>query len=804
MTTKELAKQLGLIRRSSKLSLKAKNSSSPKTNQFFDYLIVIDFESTCWKDTKCYGQEIIEFPAVLLNTTRGEIESEFHTYVQPQEHPVLSDFCTELTGIKQQQVDDGVPLKICLSQFSTWIQKLQKERHIIFPGVLPTPTSSEQKMCGFVTWSDWDLGVCLLYECRRKQLRKPDILNSWIDLRLTYKLFYNRKPKGLNGALQDVGIEFSGREHSGLDDSRNTARLAWRMISDGCVMKITKSLDQAPPKSSVRPGPPSAAQVHKSRQGDVKQASAIAKDDGQDLKDDKTNNLKSCQLRDDANQDSAKQLKDVPPHQTLINGLSTTLGNDNKYRFPIRTSLSPVNYGIQIGAFSSTPLDRSLYNRSHVLMSTTVHTVNDCSDLDMDSCSDLSILAEWEEAAVIEDSQHEGPAKMEEQDLLPVDSPSSAVLMLRNNQENQNSCQSMHNIRTGNLHRKSVIYQSPDTTIYNVNMKKPASNGSAFKLPSALGSRRSFPAPSTGEPRRSVPAPSTGVPRRSVPAPSTEEPRRSVPAPSIGEPRRTVPAPSIGEPTRTVPVPSTGEPRRTVPAPSIGEPRRSIPVPSTGEPRRSVPAPSTGEPRRSIPVPSTGEPRRSVPAPSTGEPRRSVPAPLTGHRRKSVPSPTTGQPSRMPTVLDYFPKRKLANVSFSSPPKKLPFTIYEGNRTLPVPTNGSHVLSNAGLSSTNKLNKTIGATKWDRITAPTCQCGRRAKKLTVSNMGPNHGRVFYSCSVRKRNDENGKGCNYFKWEDTLLKEKTSNASACLSTSLLSAGFSAAHKPFFKLRPSMRT
>jgi len=28
----------------------------------------------------------------------------------------------------------------------------------------------------------------------------------------------------------------------GLHDARNTARLAWRMIGDGCVMQITKSL----------------------------------------------------------------------------------------------------------------------------------------------------------------------------------------------------------------------------------------------------------------------------------------------------------------------------------------------------------------------------------------------------------------------------------------------------------------------------------------------------------------------------------------------------------------------------------
>lgn len=84
-------------------------------------------------------------------------------------------------------------------------------------------------------------------------------------------MFYNKKPKGLNGALQDLGIQFEGREHSGtqkrplvqinpnpkiknfisfccgypssgLDDSRNTAQLALRMMRDGCVMKITRNL----------------------------------------------------------------------------------------------------------------------------------------------------------------------------------------------------------------------------------------------------------------------------------------------------------------------------------------------------------------------------------------------------------------------------------------------------------------------------------------------------------------------------------------------------------------------------------
>uniref|UniRef100_A0A8D0G0M9 ERI1 exoribonuclease family member 2 n=1 Tax=Strix occidentalis caurina TaxID=311401 RepID=A0A8D0G0M9_STROC len=130
----------------------------------------------------------LEFPAVLLNTSTGEIESEFHTYVQPQEHPILSEFCTELTGITQNQVDEGVPLNICLSQFLKWIQKIQKEKKIIFSTDILSNSTSEAKACTFVTWTDWDLGVCLQYECKRKQLRKPDILNSWIDLKATYRV----------------------------------------------------------------------------------------------------------------------------------------------------------------------------------------------------------------------------------------------------------------------------------------------------------------------------------------------------------------------------------------------------------------------------------------------------------------------------------------------------------------------------------------------------------------------------------------------------------------------------------------
>ncbi|XP_018417785.1 PREDICTED: ERI1 exoribonuclease 2 [Nanorana parkeri] len=688
MTTKQLAKQLGLIRRSSKLSLNCKNGSSPKSKQFFQYLIIIDFESTCWKDIKHYGQEIIEFPAVLLNTSSGEIESEFQTYVQPQEHPILSAFCTELTGIKQQQVDDGVPLKICLSQFSNWIQKLQNERGIIFPNVLPNQSSSEQKMCAFVTWSDWDLGVCLLYECKRKQLRKPEILNSWIDLRLTYKLFYNRKPKGLNGALQDVGIEFSGREHSGLDDSRNTARLAWRMICDGCVMKITKSLDKVRLSSEqtrmVLPG-----QTNGTRQGDGNQVSkmTVSKDDKQDLNrnpacthSDATSEVKFTPNKitnkigvQEQDGTLAITCVNVEPPKNLLNGLSTTiLGYGNKYRYSNQNSLGSLQNRRQTGTLTSTPANHAPQFPSHVLFSTTIMSVNDVSGLEVDSSSDLSILADWEEAAVIADSQEEqsvSSAKDKESLLLPVDSLSAGVLRLQNYQEKPNI-----QPRTGipchpsTLDSKSVVYKSPDTTIYNVYMKKQVSNSSTFKLPTALSNK------------------------------------------------------------------------------------------------------------------------------------------------PGVTPQTAKQSSKTSSVLDYFPKRKLSSVSFSSPPKKLPFIIHEDQRNQMLPFSGPpRKVTRSILNSTVNLSSNNRPAKIARITAPMCNCGRRAKKLTVSNGGPNQGRVFYSCAIRKR-DDHEKGCSYFKWEDTLLNEKSLNSPSILSTSGISFTSNTSLAPSacseppktFKLRPSLRT
>ncbi|XP_075755541.1 ERI1 exoribonuclease 2 isoform X1 [Pelodiscus sinensis] len=512
MATKQLARQLGLIRKSSITSSNGKNQTKVRSRQLFDYLIIIDFESTCWKDGKRHcTQEIIEFPSVLLNTSTGEIESEFHMFVQPQEHPILSEFCTELTGIKQNQVDEGVPLNICLSQFSKWIQKIQKEKKIIFKSDVSSHSISEAKPSTFVTWSDWDLGVCLQYECRRKQLRKPDILNSWIDLRATYKLFYSRKPKGLHGALQDLGIEFEGREHSGLDDSRNTARLAWRMICDGCVMKITKSLDKVQPKKNSVSRILNMNPIEENTLGSNDDAETSDKDGICNSSCLFENELKKCnkmiinsvgKVKEQPQSSSTNSTANVhvgARSSTKIDGCGKTQSclspHIDRLSVPfgqLQTShcnlLTGIQNGLNNGLMSASKYSSSVLGSGLVLVSTTISSVN-ISNVDVSTSSDcLSMLTDWEDVALIPESQHQentDSVKLKDDPDTKTLSVSEKAVVLKEPAMMNSDFECLEKSNEHLETSKSIVYKSPNTTIYDVGIvQRQALNCSAFKLPS--------------------------------------------------------------------------------------------------------------------------------------------------------------------------------------------------------------------------------------------------------------------------------------------------------------------------------
>lgn len=92
--------------------------------------------------------------------------------------------------------------------------------------------------------------------------------------------------------------------------------------------------------------------------------------------------------------------------------------------------------------------------------------------------------------------------------------------------------------------------------------------------------------------------------------------------------------------------------------------------------------------------------------------------------------------------------------------------------SLCAPKNVLSSLSVNTLSTcTNTSTVSVSMKGLQRITSPLCLCGRRSKRQLVSNGGPNHGRGFYCCPVRRSGSggQMQKACEFFKWESALIK-----------------------------------
>ena len=122
-------------------------------SQKFDFLLAMDFEATCLRNGKMEPvQEIIEFPCLKIDTKSFKVIDEFHSYVQPKFNPILSEFCTELTGILQETVNDQPYLPKVLDNFQNWLKS----------GNLISETAENFAV---VTCGDWDLKTCLPKQC---------------------------------------------------------------------------------------------------------------------------------------------------------------------------------------------------------------------------------------------------------------------------------------------------------------------------------------------------------------------------------------------------------------------------------------------------------------------------------------------------------------------------------------------------------------------------------------------------------------------------------------------------------------
>ncbi|XP_072261340.1 3'-5' exoribonuclease 1 isoform X2 [Pyxicephalus adspersus] len=203
---------------------------SSEVDTYYDYICVIDFEATC-EDSNApdYIHEIIEFPIVLLNTRTLEIEDTFQRYVRPEIKPQLSQFCINLTGITQDIIDQADTFPVVLQSVVDWMREKElgtKHKYAI------------------LTDGSWDMSKFLNMQCRISRIKYPRFAKKWINIRKCYGNFYKvpRNQTKLTTMLEKLGMNYIGRLHSGLDDSKNIARIVIRMLQDGCEPRVNERM----------------------------------------------------------------------------------------------------------------------------------------------------------------------------------------------------------------------------------------------------------------------------------------------------------------------------------------------------------------------------------------------------------------------------------------------------------------------------------------------------------------------------------------------------------------------------------
>lgn len=170
-----------------------------------DQIVIVDLEATCWPATPPPGQEqeIIEIGVCLLEIGSGQRYKKQSILVRP-ERSTLSPFCTQLTTLTQEQVEqDGIP-------FAQAVERLVSD-------YAPYDRT-------WASYGDFDR-ILFQRQCTQRGVRYPfgrthlNIKNLLaISLNLPYEI-------GLDQALDRFSLTLEGTHHRGDDDAWNIAAL---------------------------------------------------------------------------------------------------------------------------------------------------------------------------------------------------------------------------------------------------------------------------------------------------------------------------------------------------------------------------------------------------------------------------------------------------------------------------------------------------------------------------------------------------------------------------------------------------
>lgn len=169
--------------------------------------LVVDLEATCSDDGSIDVEhmETIEIGACWVEPD-GTLLERFQSFVRPVVNPRLTSFCTNLTGIQQEDVDEAPLFSTAAAAFSQFV-----ERHKVASSI-------------WMSWGTYDHKQ-LVRDSARHGVNHPIMIPHQNAKRMFAKAQRIGKEVGMAKACALAGLSLEGTHHRALDDALNVARL---------------------------------------------------------------------------------------------------------------------------------------------------------------------------------------------------------------------------------------------------------------------------------------------------------------------------------------------------------------------------------------------------------------------------------------------------------------------------------------------------------------------------------------------------------------------------------------------------
>jgi 3'-5' exoribonuclease 1 len=174
----------------------------------YQHILVVDLEATCCdlQSIPRHQMETIEIGAVMVSTDSLTIVDEFQTFIKPLRHPILTEFCRQLTSITQSQVDTAPTFPDAIELWQPWLARFDKTI--------------------FGSWGDYDRKQ-FQQDSKHHRIDLPyPVSSNHVNLKEIFSTTQGlNKRHGMAQALNMAQIELTGTHHRGIDDARNISKL---------------------------------------------------------------------------------------------------------------------------------------------------------------------------------------------------------------------------------------------------------------------------------------------------------------------------------------------------------------------------------------------------------------------------------------------------------------------------------------------------------------------------------------------------------------------------------------------------